>query len=76
MRALESRRMKTIGAFLLWGLVCFAVGNGHATQTALEGSSQWWQGQESRMLSSHLKADRERDRREAAQCRLAIMNAE
>ena len=39
-------KIKLIGAFLLWGLLCFAMGNGHATQAALQGSANWWQQKE------------------------------
>lgn len=41
--AADRPRVKAAGAIVLALLVGFAVGNGHATRAALDGSGKWWQ---------------------------------
>lgn len=48
----DSRTAKLVGAFIFWGLFCFAAGNAHVTQEALNGSNRWWQVKEHRDVNA------------------------
>jgi hypothetical protein len=48
----DEPRIKRIGAAVLCLLVGFAVGNGHATKEAVDGSAAWWKQQEKAAVSA------------------------
>lgn len=73
MRVFNDWRVKTIGAFVLWGLVCFAVGNAHVTGSALEGSGRWWQQNEHQAIARHVAGDRKVAAAIRAQCPEIVM---
>lgn len=41
-----------LGGLILAGLMGFAIGNGHETRAALDGSADWW----ARTCAAHVKA--------------------
>lgn len=41
--ALNRPLAKRVGALILYGIVCLAIGNVFATKDALDGSARWWQ---------------------------------
>lgn len=54
---LDEPKIKWIGGCVLALLVGVAIGNGHATNEALKGSSQWWQQQKHLAVTAQSRQD-------------------
>jgi hypothetical protein len=54
-------KTKLVGAFLLWGLLWFAVGNGHRTESAVQGANRWWTGQVHSQVKAHVELQKKID---------------
>lgn len=63
LRFADEPSSKTIGGFVLCFLLGFAVGQAHANHDALEGAAKWWQHDEQKKISEHIKHDQEMQNR-------------